>query len=286
MKINSIFKSLVCLALLLTAVGLLSLTGFAQEAKGKGEARSDDFCTGWNSGDKNNYNEVRDSTIAAGGSITVDAGTNGGVSVIGEERGDILIRACVQAHGKSDDEARAVAKAVTINTGGVISASGESGNEKWYSVSFRIFVPRNTNLKLTTHNGGIKISGINSTMEFEALNGGIKLNDIAGSVKGRTTNGGIRIDLDGKSWNGTGLDVQTTNGGVKVNMPENYGAHVEAGTVNGGFSSDINGLSVERKDRSRAVRINTDINGGGPTIRIITTNGGVVIGSGKDKDED
>jgi hypothetical protein len=43
---------------------------------------------------------------------------------------------------------------------------------------------------------------------------------------------------------------------------------------------------VERKDRSRAVRINTDINGGGPTIRIVTTNGGVVIGSDKNKEED
>ena len=32
-----------------------------------------------------------------------------------------------------------------------------------------------------------------------------------------------------------------------------------------------------RKDRSRAVRFSTDLNGGGATIRVITTNGGVHI---------
>jgi hypothetical protein len=287
MKIDALLKGLVGLVLLLAVVGLLSLTGLAQDAKGKADEKSDDFCTGWNSGERNNYNEVRDANIAATGSLTVDAGTNGGVSVIGEERSDVLVRSCVQTHGKSDEDARTLAKSVTVNTGGVISASGDSGNDRWYSVSFHIYAPRNTNLKITTTNGGIKITGVNSTMEFAALNGGIKLDDVSGSIKGRTTNGGIKVDLNGRSWSGTGLDVQTTNGGVKVTMPENYGAHIETGTVNGGFKSNIAGLTVpeDRANRwgvPKAVRINTDVNGGGPTIRAITTNGGVIISTSKE----
>jgi len=37
-------------------------------------------------------------------------------------------------------------------------------------------------------------------------------------------------------------------------------------------------LNEERNERNRAVRINTDLNGGGAPIRVVTTNGGVKIG--------
>jgi hypothetical protein len=62
-------------------------------------------------------------------------------------------------------------------------------------------------------------------------------------------------------------------------MPETYAARIETGTVNGGFKSDIAALNVERTERTRGARINTEINGGGAPIRLITTNGGVKISS-------
>jgi hypothetical protein len=103
-------------------------------------------------------------------------------------------------------------------------------------------------------------------------------------VKGRTTNGGLHIELAGNTWKGNGLDVETTNGGVHLSMSENYAARFETRTVNGGFKSDITSLAVEReKDengyRKQGVNISRDINGGGPLVRVITTNGGVKIGS-------
>ncbi len=286
MKITRLY----CVSLLLVIIGLMgSMACTAQEkasAQEKAEAKvkQDDFCNNHSYGDRASFNEVREFTVASSGSVTVDGGTNGGISVIGEERNDVLIRACVQTNGKTDEEARATARNITIRTGSVISAENSGGDQSW-GVSFRVHVPRNTNLKLNTHNGGIKITSVNGTMEFEALNGGIKLGDVSGSVKGRTTNGGIKINLNGNTWRGTGLDVQTTNGGIHLMMPDKYSAHVETGTVNGGFSSDIEGISApERKDRSRAVRISTDINGGGAPIRVITVNGGVKISS-SNKDE-
>ena len=116
-------------------------------------------------------------------------------------------------------------------------------------------------------------------MEFETQNGGIHLSNMAGDVKGRTTNGGVHVELSGNSWKGNGLDLLTTNGGVHLQMPESYAARIETGTTNGGFKSDIAGLNVEKNERNRPVRLNTDINGGGAPIRLITTNGGVHISS-------
>ena len=67
----------------------------------------------------------------------------------------------------------------------------------------------------------------------------MKLTDVGGAVHGRTTNGGVDVDLDGATWQGEGLDVETSNGGVRLRIPEQYSARLEAGTVNGGISVDM-----------------------------------------------
>jgi len=255
-----------------------------------------DFCSNnnWSSDNKVSATQLREMNVAASGTLTVDGRQNGGIQVRGEDRSDILVRACVQAWGSSDEDAKAVGEKVTINTSGTIRADGPSENSNgWnnngWSVSYQILTPRNTNLNLTARNGGITITGIDGTAQFETMNGGVFLSDDAGNFNGKTTNGGVFVKLAGQSWRGGGLDVTTTNGGVNVEMPQNYAAHVETGTVNGGFSSDIAALQPQKDDnrdnngwvgyRPRKTKISADLNGGGAPIRLITTNGGVHIGS-------
>src|SRR4029079_9783607 len=99
----------------------------------------------------------------------------------------------------------------------------------WH-VSYRLAVPTGTPLSLKTTNGGITVDGVHSPVEFTTVSGGVRLSRMAGDVQGRTSNGGVDVDLDGSTWQGGGLDVQTTNGGVRLRIPENYSAHLETGT--------------------------------------------------------
>ena len=69
------------------------------------------------------------------------------------------------------------------------------------------------------------------------------------------------------------MDVQTTNGGVQLLVPENYSAHLETGTVNGGVNLGFP-LNVPGKVEKS---ISTDLGSGGATIRLMTTNGGVSV---------
>jgi len=260
---------------------VLVIAGFASvSAQNKTDKR--DFCSNnWSNGDKFSSNEVREMTLAAG-SLTVDGKRNGGIHVRGENRSDIAVRACVRAWGNTESEANALAKNIRIETGGSLRAEGPTEEKNW-SVSYEILVPRNTNLDLTTMNGGISIKDVEGNIEFKAVNGGIHLDNLAGSVKGRTTNGGLHISLSGNTWRGSGLDVETTNGGVHLSMAENYAARFETRTVNGGFKSEIAALEVQKDENNRyrtnGVNISKDINGGGALIRVVTTNGGVKIAS-------
>ncbi len=273
---NTFLRSASFLAILFVSAAAT----FAQD-KAERMTISSDFCSNYNysSGDnKVSFKETREMTVRPGSLLNVDGGKNGGVKVRGENRADVLVRACVQTQGATDEAAQAIARNIRIETGSNIRAEN-SGSETTWAVSYEILVPRSTNLKLTAHNGGISISGVDGKMDFETQNGGIHLDDVAGDVKGRTANGGVHVELSGSSWKGSGLDVQTTNGGVHLSIPENFAARVETGTVNGGFKSDIAALNVEKNDRQRAVRLNTDLNGGGAPIRVVTTNGGVKISS-------
>lgn len=240
-----------------------------------------EFCANnWSHGDRVSVSDLREMTVPAAGSVNIDSGRNGGISVRGEDRSDVLLKACVQAWAITEAEARSIAASIRIGTGGVVKAEGPA--EGW-SVSFEARVPNNTNLKLNAHNGGIAIGAVEGTIEFETMNGGVSLKDVAGDVRGRTTNGGVNISLTGGSFKGAGLDVSTTNGGVNLSLPEGYAANIETSTVNGGLKSDIPALNVTTDDNkggwnNRTKEIKTAINGGGAPIKVTTKNGGVRIG--------
>jgi hypothetical protein len=270
--------------LILMFVSLFATVGFANN----GTAHGGEFCdnNNYSNGDKVSFRDLREIKLPNLSLLEVDGKKNGGISVKGENRTDILVRACVQTWAETDAEAKAFANNTRIETSGYVRAENGNGEENW-SVSYQILVPTSTNLKLTAHNGGISISSVNGTLEFETKNGGLHLANVSGNVKGRTTNGGVHVNLSGNTWNGSGLDVETTNGGVKLMLPVNYSANIETGTVNGGLKSDFPELSVEKDEKDgryyrQNKHINASLNGGGAPIRVLTTNGGVSISSSTD----
>lgn len=225
--------------------------------------------------------EVRETRLPARGELRVDAGQNGGVSVRAWDGGDVLVRAQIQTHARTDADARETARGIRVNTGGTISATGPEtrGDNRGWSVSYEILVPARTDLEAETHNGPISVDRLAGDIDLRAHNGPISLNQLAGDVRARAQNGPITVTLSGRRWNGEGLDAETVNGPVTLRMPRGYAAHLESGTVHGPISAP-SGLRAQREGRSRwspGGRINTDINGGGPTIRVVTTNGPVNI---------
>jgi DUF4097 and DUF4098 domain-containing protein YvlB len=166
--------------------------------------------------------------------------------------------------------------AVRIDTpGGRIHPEGPdtTNREENWNVSFEINVPRNAMLTLNTNNGGISIDDFRGTAKFHAKNGGLTLTNVGGDLRGETTNGGVTVDVNGDHWDGSGLDVQTMNGGIRLNLPQGFSAELEAGTTHGSLSIDFPVTVQGRIGR----HLETTLGSGGPKLRAITTNGGVTI---------
>jgi hypothetical protein len=230
--------------------------------------------------DRERFCTVRETTMdTPSGTLSVDGGTNGGIAVYGTSRRDILVVARIEASARTEERAEELAGMVRIRTDrGRIYAEGpeETGRNEWWSVNFEVEVPTRADLDLRAHNGGLSVRNVGGVLRLETMNGGVHLGSVSGDVSAETTNGGVSVQLEGDRWQGRGLDATTTNGGIRVLVPENYNAHLETGTTNGGIDIDFPVTVRGRIGR----QVSTDLGRGGATIRVMTTNGGVIIRRG------
>ena len=150
-------------------------------------------------------------------------------------RGDVLVRARVEASGENKGAAAILASRVMIDgSGGQVRATGpEPANNSGWSVSYEIFVPQVTDVTLKTNNGGLTISDVRGQIHFDAVNGGVHLKRVPGEVSGATVNGGINVELAGAMVDGRQMELSTHNGGVTVAMPSHYSARDPGGDRNG-----------------------------------------------------
>lgn len=230
----------------------------------------------WHDDDRFRHCEVRDARMGPGsGPIVVDGGMNGGISVSGWDRNEVLVRAKIQTWAETAAEAQRLATTIQIRVDGrrIDATNAESGRRSGWSVSYDVFVPRRSDVSLRTHNGGIRVDDVHGRIDVEALNGGVHLRGVQGEVRGGTTNGGVTLALDGERWVGSGVDLETTNGGVTLIIPDGYSARLETGTVNGGLHVDFP-ITVQGMVGRR---LTTTLGSGGQLIRVRTTNGGVTL---------
>lgn len=231
--------------------------------------------TNWGWGHQEHACEVRTITIAKPDKLKVSS-MNGGIRIVGEDRQDVRIEAKVQAWGGSASEAADILREIQIeDSDGTIHDKGPNfhSSHQGYGISYVIHSPRQMSAELKTENGGIGLEHLNGDLKFDTTNGGVDLVDLAGDVSGSTVNGGLDISLSGDRWNGKGLQAETTNGGIALNVPEHYSAHLETGTVNGGIEINFP-LTIQGDIKHHLA---TDLGSGGPTIHAETTNGGVTL---------
>jgi hypothetical protein len=262
---------------LLLVAALLTL-GASLSGQSAADARWLAECRDRDQGWRVKHCEVRVSALArTEGTIAVDPGTNGGVGVRGWDADSIEVHARIETEGRSDGDAAALAGRIRVVTAGAtigVAGPPQGGGASW-SVSFAVFAPRHSDLRLDTYNGPIAVKDLSGRITVTAYNGPVALRGVGGDVHARTTNGPLAIELTGERWEGAGLDAETTNGPVELAIPAAYSAQLEVGTVNGPMTLEFP-LTVTIMGRVGR-RITTVLGKGGAPVRAITTNGPAVI---------
>lgn len=265
-------RSTVCAALLLFAASALA----AQDDPDEWLAQCRHGWRNWD--DRARVCAVRESGFKpAGGTLSVDPSENGGVAIYGWDRDSIAVVARIEAQAGSEAAAQALIDAVKIAAGGrQITATGpESEHRASWSVSFDVYVPRHTDLSLSTENGPLSVEEVTGAMQLRAINGPITLRAVGGDVNARVQNGPLSVELAGARWDGPGLDAEAQNGPATLGIPDGYNARLETGTVNGPMNLAFP-LTVTIQGRMTN-RIHTTLGDGGAPVRVVTTNGPMTI---------
>jgi len=140
-------------------------------------------------------------------------------------------------------------------------------------VHYTVKVPASAEVRFTTVNGGIELTGLSGRITAEATNGGIKARDVSGAIDASTTNGGVEVEL--ARMPESGVKLECTNGGIELKLPSSARATISARITNGGINTD--GVQISQTGESSRRRLEGTMNGGGPRIDIEGTNGGIRI---------
>jgi DUF4097 and DUF4098 domain-containing protein YvlB len=142
-------------------------------------------------------------------------------------------------------------------------------------VDYTVRVPRTAQVSVENVNGRVEVLGVAAAVEAQTVNGSVELRDAVGEVEASAVNGSVqvqmaRVDPSGRS------RLRTTNGSVRLTLPADVSAEIDAGTVNGGVSCDFD-LEGGRKTRRK---LEGRIGAGGARFDLGSVNGSVSIDRG------
>lgn len=207
--------------------------------------------------------------LTSGAAVTIKT-VNGSIKIEGwdEPRAEVQII----KKGSSDSPA------VTIRNDEkslYIEAPSDGKNGQ---VSFEVKLPRNLGtVLLNSVNGGITLTDVAGQISIQTLNGGISLHDVSGVERATTMNGGIDAVLTQASKDHP-MIFETTNGGIKLTVDDEFNAVLDASTVHGKIDvdDDLDGIKVEKKIPFGA-NASGILGAGGQPLKATTVNGGIKI---------
>lgn len=221
-------------------------------------------------------------TLDANGRVEID-NVNGKIRVEPSDGTTVDVTAVKRARAASPEQAKAaLERAAIVDTvaGGVVKVEtkiarpqGIGFNMGNTQVEYTVKVPAGAEVKLTTVNGSIEVTGLKGRVTAETTNGAVETRGLTGQLEASTTNGGLDIDV--ASLADGGVKLECTNGGISVRLPRDAKATISASVTNGGISAgdlpiDITGENTRRRLEGR-------MNGGGPRVHIEGTNGGITL---------
>jgi hypothetical protein len=225
---------------------------------------------------------TRTYTLPPDGRLEV-ANVNGAIEAFPAAGGQVEIVARREVRAGSDEDAQALLKEARmieevapdrVKVEAPARIQGQSGpfGRRSIVVQFRVGIPAGLNVVLKTENGRVQVDNVKSRLTLSSTNGGVTVRGVSGPLEVQTVNGGLTVDVSALT---DDISVGGVNGGIRIEVPRDVNADLEAHAVNGGVSID-DALTITATQQERQ-HIVGRINQGGPKISAQIVNGGVRI---------
>jgi DUF4097 and DUF4098 domain-containing protein YvlB len=162
-------------------------------------------------------------------------------------------------------------------------------------VRVELKVPRESNLELHTSDGHIKVEQVKGDFDLETSDGHIEVSGADGPLRAHTSDGHIDVSgrfdaLDLKSSDGSvtaevqqgskiagaGWQVRTSDGRVRLRLPQDFSAELDARTGDGRVTTNLP-LTLENFTTSGKNSLHGKLNGGGGLLTVRTSDGSITL---------
>jgi hypothetical protein len=236
--------------------------------------------------------------LSAGSSFAATT-HNGSITINGADVTECNLTATISARATTEEKARILAEEevkVTLETSGnglvVTIDKPKFMRNRSVSVSLDATIPNQTDLKLNTHNGAVKISDItgqidatthngkinaekvSGTIELFTHNGTVVCQDVSGNTNLRSHNGKIKAYYTESAPSVCDVSMISHNGGIDLTAPPDFSAAVEASTHNGSIDTNLPITVIGKVSKSK---LKGTIGKGEGKLHIETHNGSINI---------
>ena len=213
--------------------------------------------------------------LAANGELSLE-NTNGAVRVATWDEAKVRIEAVKRA---GSERALEELKVEIVAEADRVSVRTRYPRPHWLgnagSVEYRVSVPRGARVRVGTVNGRVEVEGVGGAARASTVNGSVHVTGVGGQVEASAVNGSVEVDVARVDPAGRS-EISTTNGSVRLTLPRDASADVEAHTVNGSVGCDFD-LADARQSRRK---IEGRIGSGGARFELGTVNGSAHIDRG------
>jgi len=140
------------------------------------------------------------------------------------------------------------------------------------SVEYTLVVPRRARLdEIKLVNGSLDIQDVVGQVRASCVNGRLQARNLGGRTDLDTVNGELDASMSRLP---SSLELSAVNGTLRLTLPSDAKAELEANTVSGGISNDF-GLPVSRQFVGHSLR--GELGGGGAHVKLSNVNGRIEI---------
>jgi len=133
-------------------------------------------------------------------------------------------------------------------------------------------------LVVHTGDGTLRFDDVDGDVDLESGDGGARLTGKLQAVRLRTGDGSVEVRADQGSAMAGDWEIRTGDGGMRVELPANFSANLDASTSDGvvrvrGFG----GAETPTKDRERHSTVQCPLNAGGKLLRLRSDSGTITV---------
>jgi DUF4097 and DUF4098 domain-containing protein YvlB len=144
------------------------------------------------------------------------------------------------------------------------------------SAKLIVSLPASADVSATSGDGSIRLDGVDGKLNVDTGDGSIAVAGKLTAVRARSGDGSVTIQADAGSAPAGDWDITTGDGSVTLEVPDGFGAELDAHTGDGSIRmQDITLSNVTGEIGKRTVR--GRLGAGGPAVRVRTGDGSITL---------